>query len=123
MRRGGRRGQIVSHSPPAVQAATHMDDTSLTGAQRASLRGLGQTLEPALKVGKGGLTPEFYTELRRLFADRELVKLRFLGADRPTRAQLIAHITSHAGCVLAGAVGHTALFYRPKPTPAPSTSP
>jgi RNA-binding protein len=103
-----------------------MDDislTALTGAERSRLRGLGQTLEPALKVGRGGLTPEFYTELGRLFADRDLVKLRFLGADRPTRAQLIAHITSHAECVLAGAVGHTALFYRPKPATTVPVSP
>lgn len=95
-----------------------MDDnslTALTGAERSRLRGLGQTLEPALKVGKGGLTPEFYAELGRLLADRELVKLRFLGADRPTRAKFIAQITERVGCVLAGAVGHTALFHRPKP--------
>jgi RNA-binding protein len=92
-----------------------MDDNSLTGAERARLRGLGQTLEPALKVGKGGLTPEFYAELGRLLADRELVKIRFLGADRPTRAKFIGQITERVGCVLAGAVGHTALFHRAKP--------
>jgi RNA-binding protein len=91
-----------------------MDDHSLTGAERARLRGLGQTLEPALKVGKGGLTPEFYVELGRLLASRELVKLRFVGADRPTRAKFIAQITDRSRCVLAGAVGHTALFYRAK---------
>ncbi len=91
-----------------------MDDTSLTGAERSRLRGLGQNLEPALKVGKGGLTPEFYTELSRLLASRELVKLRFIGADRPTRAKFIAQITERSRCALAGAVGHTALFYRAK---------
>lgn len=93
-----------------------MDDQSLTGAERSRLRGLGQTLEPALKVGKGGLTPEFYVELSRLLASRELGKLRFVGADRPTRAKFIAHITSHAACVFVGAVGHTALFCRMKTT-------
>ena len=89
-----------------------MDNSSLTGAQKTFLRGLGQTREPSLKVGKGGLTPDFLKEFGHQLNVRELVKLRFLGADRPTRAGLIGHLTKESGCELVGAVGHTALFYR-----------
>ncbi len=92
-----------------------MEIPPLTGAQKTLLRSLGQTREPDLKVGKGGLTPEFFKELGRLLAAHELVKLRFLGADRPTRAKFIEKITRESGGALAGAVGHTALFYRPNP--------
>lgn len=95
-----------------------MYDFPLTGAQRSHLRGLGQTLEPALKLGKGGLTPTFFAELQRLLRARELVKLRFLGVDRDERATLCDQIADEGRCVCVGTVGHTALFYRQNPEPA-----
>lgn len=94
-----------------------MYEFPLTGAQKTRLRGLGQTLEPALKLGKAGLTPEFFRELQRHLNRDELVKLRFLGADRDERAALIARIADEGRCVCAGAVGATALFYRQQADP------
>ncbi|PTY06465.1 hypothetical protein DB347_13105 [Opitutaceae bacterium EW11] len=94
-----------------------MYEFPLTGAQKTYLRGLGQRLEPALKVGKSGLTPEFFKELQRVLNRDELVKLRFLGADRDERAELCDAIADEGRCVCAGAVGHTALFYRQNPDP------
>ena len=95
-----------------------MYEFPLTGAQRTYLRGLGQHLEPALKLGKGGLTPAFFAELQRLLRSHELVKLRFLGADRDERAALCDRIADEGRCVCVGAVGHVALFYRQHPEPA-----
>jgi RNA-binding protein len=94
-----------------------MYEFPLSGAQKTYLRGLGQKLEPALKVGKAGLTPEFFKELQRLLNLHELVKLRFLGADREERAKLIDEIADQGRCVSPGAVGHVALFYRQQPEP------
>ncbi len=94
-----------------------MYEFPLTGAQKTFLRGLGQTLQPALTVGKAGLTPEFFKELQRHLIARELVKLRFTGADRHERADLIARIADEGRCVSPGAVGATALFYRQQPDP------
>jgi RNA-binding protein len=101
----------------AMLAAT-MYDFPLTGAQKSFLRGLGQTLDPALKLGKGGLTPTFFSELQRQLRTHELVKLRFLGAEREERTTLCAQIADEGRCVCVGAVGHTALFYRQNPEPA-----
>lgn len=98
-----------------------MYDFPLTGAQRSHLRSLGQTLQPGLKVGRGGLTPEFYAELQKLLRTHELVKLRFLGAEREERAALCTQIADEGRCVLVGAVGHTALFYRQHPEPKERT--
>jgi RNA-binding protein len=95
-----------------------MDEPTLTGGQRAHLRGLGQHLEASLKLGKAGLTPAFLEELQRLLQAHELVKLRFLGVDRDERATLCVRIASEGRCECAGAVGHTALFYRTNPDPA-----
>ena len=98
-----------------------MYDFPLTGAQKAHLRGLGQTLEPSLKLGKGGLTPAFLAELQKFLRAHELVKLRFLGTERDERAVLCAQIADEGRCVCVGAVGHTALFYRQHPEPAQRT--
>ena len=95
-----------------------MYDLALSGAQKSFLRGLGQTLEPALKLGKGGATPTFYAELQNLLRAHELVKLRFLGVERADRATLCAHIADEGRCCCVGAVGHTALFYRQQPNPS-----
>ncbi|MEO6004205.1 MAG: YhbY family RNA-binding protein [Opitutus sp.] len=95
-----------------------MYDFPLTGAQKSFLRGLGQKLEPALKLGKGGLTPAFYTELQKQLRAHELVKVRFLGAERDERTALCTQIADEGRCLNVGAVGHTALFYRRNPEPA-----
>lgn len=95
----------------------NMYDFPLTGAQKSFLRGLGQKLDAALKLGKGGLTPEFIKELQKQLRAHELVKLRFLGAEREERTALCAQVADEGRCVCVGAVGHTALFYRQNPEP------
>ena len=89
-----------------------MDSPHLTGAQKTKLRGLGQTLSDSLRIGRQGPTPALYLELNRQLDARELVKLRFEGAERGERAYLCARIAAEAPCVCIGAVGHTALFWR-----------
>jgi len=98
-----------------------MYDFPLTGAQKSHLRSLGQTLDASLKIGRSGLTPEFFAELQKLLRAHELVKLRFLGADRDERAAFCDKIADEGRCVCIGAVGHTALFYRQNPDPKART--
>lgn len=94
-----------------------MENLPLTGAQKTRLRGIGQTLEAALKVGKAGATPAFYREFARLLDAHELVKLRFEGFDRHERSDLVAKIETEAAAPCVGAVGHTALFFRQNADP------
>lgn len=94
-----------------------MYDFPLTGAQKSFLRSRGQTLDASLKVGRGGLSPEFFAELQKLLRAHELVKLRFAGADRDERPALCTQIADEGRCVFVSAVGHTALFYRQHPDP------
>jgi RNA-binding protein len=95
-----------------------MEAPSLTGAQRTALRGHGQTLKPALHLGKAGLTPEFRAELERQLDALELVKLRLHGSDRTERAALLEEVAAAGRCAIAGTVGQTALLYRQQPDPA-----
>ena len=98
-----------------------MYDFPLTGTQKSFLRGQGQTLEPALKIGKEGLTTAFFAELQKALRAHELVKLRFVGAERDVRATLCEQIADEGRCVFISAVGHTALFYRQNPEPKERT--
>ena len=98
-----------------------METVSLTGAQKTYLRGLGQTTQPSLKVGKAGLSHTLQREFALLLESRELVKLRFEGADRRERAALIAQIEAACDVPCVGAVGHTALFFRQNPDPEKRT--
>jgi RNA-binding protein len=95
-----------------------MYEFPLTGAQKTFLRGLGQQLEPVLKIGKAGLTPEFFRELQRQLDAHELIKLRFLGLERDERTARCAAIADQGRCVCVSAVGHTALFFRHQPDAA-----
>lgn len=90
----------------------------LTGAQKKHLRGLGQHLDPVLKLGKGGITPAFLKELKLQLFTHELVKLRFLGLDRKERDALCEKVAEEGRCLCIGAIGHTALFYRQLSDPA-----
>jgi RNA-binding protein len=92
-----------------------MYEFPLTGVQKSYLRGLGQTRQAGLKVGRGGLTPEFLAELQKSLRAHELVKLRLPGTDRDERATLCEKIANQGHCVFVGAVGHTALFFRQNP--------
>ena len=71
-----------------------MELPQLTGAQKTRLRGLGQTLEPSLKIGQAGVTHAVTRELQRLLEAHELVKVRFIGADRDVRATLAATLAT-----------------------------
>lgn len=95
-----------------------MYEFPLTGAQKSHLRALGQKLDASLKIGKGGLAPSFFVELQKLLRSHELVKLRFLAAERDEREALCTQIADEGRCVFISAVGHTALFYRQHPEPA-----
>ncbi|MBE35023.1 MAG: hypothetical protein CMI16_05630 [Opitutaceae bacterium] len=89
-----------------------MENSTLSSAEKKQLRGLGQRLDPALKLGKSRLTPTFLSELQLQLRAHELVKIRFLGIERAERTTLCEQIASEGRCHFINSVGHTALFYR-----------
>lgn len=89
---------------------------TLSGAEKTALRGRGQILSDGAWLGKDGVTPALLAELNRQIQNHELVKLRFTGGqDRHERAALCEQIAAAAPCLCLGTVGHTALFWRPRP--------
>jgi RNA-binding protein len=94
-----------------------MEETELTGAQKSRLRGLGQRMEPSVKVGKDGLTPTIITEMKRQLSAHELVKLRYGAAAREQRAAMSLRLSEETGSHFVGSVGQTALFFIPSAGP------
>ncbi len=87
---------------------------ALSGAQKTILRGLGQTLPDTLRVGREGAAPSVIAQLGHELTRRELVKIRITGGqDRLARAALHETLAGATQSACVGAVGHTALFWRP----------
>jgi RNA-binding protein len=83
----------------------------LTGAQRRYLRSQAHHLDPAVLIGKNGLTDAVIAAVDESLEVHELIKVRFVEHkdERKTLAPVIAQRTqSH----LAGLVGHIAILYR-----------
>ena len=83
----------------------------LTNAAKRDLKARAQRLEPVVKVGHAGVTPEFLAGLDRALADHELVKIRFTDfkEEKKTLTPLIAEKT---GSELIARVGNVAVFFR-----------
>ncbi len=86
----------------------------LTGKQKRFLRARGQTLQPAVIIGKGGLSDDAIANLQAQIALTELIKVRLPeGFDRKALAAATAEATDAA---LAGVIGRTCLLYKPNDT-------
>lgn len=100
----------------AGQAAATMRE--LSAGERKQLRGLGHELRPLIHVGKEGLTDAVVREIDKALGAHELVKVKFLGADREQVRAFREALEQRLGCALAGAVGHMALLFRQLPDAA-----
>lgn len=88
----------------------------MTSKQRAYLRGLANTIEPVLQIGKSAITPELTTAVSEALEARELIKLSVLKNcfDQPGEiAQTLAERT-HSDVVQV--VGKKITLYRPSKT-------
>lgn len=82
------------------------------GKQRRYLRGLGVNLEPAVFVGKEGITDALLAELARVLKARELVKVRLLDNVDGDRKDVAKELAAKAGAELVQVLGRTALLWR-----------
>jgi RNA-binding protein len=86
----------------------------LTNAKIRELKAKGQHLEPVLKIGKEGLTPEFYAALAEAFNHHELLKVKFAG-HKEEKKELAPQIAEKSGSELIMRVGNVLVLYKPKP--------
>jgi RNA-binding protein len=88
----------------------------LTGSQRRYLRSRAHHLQPAVQIGKTGLTPTVLAAIDRALQQHELIKVRFQDFKAHKR-ELSRTIAQASNSELVGTVGHVCMFYRRHPDP------
>lgn len=84
----------------------------LNGKRRAYLKKLAQRLDPALIIGKNGLTQEVLDQLEALVTKRELVKIRFLDSVPEEPEELVQDILGALDAEFVQHIGSKFTFYR-----------
>ena len=86
----------------------------LTNPQIRELKARAQSLKPAMKVGKEGLSPQFLTALDGVLKHHELVKVKF-DDFKEQKKELAPQLAEKTGSHLIARVGNVAVLYRQKP--------
>jgi RNA-binding protein len=91
--------------------------TELNNHQLSKLKGLGQLLEPVVRVGHAGLSDAFMASLNQALADHELVKVKF-SDFKDQKKVLSPKLAELTGSQLIMRVGNVVVLYRQQPDPA-----
>jgi RNA-binding protein len=91
--------------------------TALTNKQITKLKGLGQRLEPVVRVGHAGLSDGLFASLNQALDDHELVKVKFADFKDQKKA-LAPQLAERSGSQLIMQVGNVVVLYRPQADPA-----
>lgn len=110
---------LVSEMPFPIAPADRRGEVAgmslaLTGTEKRALRSQGQLMTDTLRVGREGASTSVVHELNRQLVARELVKVRFVDAERDRREKLLEDLAAATRSMCIGTVGRTSLFYRPK---------
>ena len=84
----------------------------LTSKQRAYLRGLANSLEPVLIVGKGGVTENVVREAENAFNTRELLKGRVLESALLSSREVCEELARLTNAQGVQAIGSKFVLYR-----------
>jgi RNA-binding protein len=92
----------------------------LNNKQRNLLRAAGNTLQPIVIIGKGGITEQVTEGLEQALTARELVKGRVLPHTEFEVNAVAEELARRTGAEIVQTVGRNILFYRPPAGGAPS---
>lgn len=90
--------------------------TELTNRQITQLKGMGQRLEPVVRVGHAGLSDAFIASLNQALEVHELVKVKF-SDFKDQKKELSPKLAALTGSQLIMRVGNVAVLYREQPDP------
>jgi len=91
----------------------------LSGFQAKYLRSLAHALKPVVFVGQKGITDGLIASTEQAFDRHELIKVKFVDFKEKNQKKEIAEIIRiKTGCLMAGMIGHVAIFYRQHDDPA-----
>lgn len=87
----------------------------LTSKQRARLRGLANSMETILQVGKLGVADTLIKQVDDALTAREMIKLRTLETCPLTAREAAGQLAEAAGADVVQVIGSRFVLYRPNP--------
>ena len=84
----------------------------ITTKQRAFLRGLGNSLDPVMQIGKEGLTENSYQTIHGLLEARELVKIKVINNCPLSPKELMSEICQNLNAQPVQVIGGVIIIYR-----------
>lgn len=90
-------------------------ELKLTSKQRAKLRGMANTLETILQIGKGGINENTVRQVADALTARELIKIRVLENSLYTAKEAAAELAEACDCIVVQILGTRITLYRPNP--------
>ena len=115
-----RRPKSDRHIPFAASKPKPLSWTpmqTLGNPQIRKLKGLGQRLEPMLKMGKAGLSEGFVKSVDEALALHELIKVKFDDL-KEQKQELAVQLATGTQSHLVMRVGHVVVLYRQNPDSA-----
>ena len=95
------------------EAAEWMINMELTSKQRAYLRGLANTLEPIVIIGKDGIGDNLIKQANDALEARELIKCRVLENSMLTAREACDELSSLTRSEQVQVIGTKFILYRP----------
>ena len=87
----------------------------LSSRDRARLKARAHALEPLVRIGQAGVTPQVIAEVDRALTAHELIKVSIAIDDREERAALGNALAERVDAAPVHRVGKVVILWRPKP--------
>ena len=84
----------------------------ITSKQRAFLRGMANTLDPILQVGKGGIVPNLVEQVKDALDARELIKMSVLENSPVTAREAAQSLADSARADIVQVIGNRFVLYK-----------
>ena len=96
---------------------------TLSSRERAQLKARAHALEPVVRIGQAGVTPEIVAEVDRALTAHELIKVSIAAEDRAERAALGEALAEELNAAPVHRVGKVLILWRARPATPPVTLP
>jgi RNA-binding protein len=84
----------------------------LTGKQRSYLKGLANSIEPIMQIGKNGITDTVLKQIDDALEARELVKITILNNSLLEAKETANEVAASVGAEYVQSIGNRFIIYR-----------
>lgn len=84
----------------------------LTSKQRSNLRAIATNVEPAMQLGKGGVTESYIAQINEMLFHKEMVKITVLRNAEYTAKEIAEELAKLCKAELVAAIGSKVILYK-----------